>query len=136
MITAVDTSILLDIFGADPQYGERSASALRKCLAEGAVVACAPVWVETGTAFRSEREFVDAMKTLDIAYSALDERAALKAAESWRRYRAGGGKRARVAADFLIGAHAAVHGERLLTRDHGFFRSYFKGLAILDPTAR
>lgn len=136
MITAVDTNILLDIFGADREFGRPSADAFRKCLSEGAVVACEAVWTETATAFPAEREFLKAMQTLAVGYSPLEQEAALKAAGAWRHYRASGGKRDRVVADFLIAAHAAVQCDRLLTRDRGFYRSYFKGLALLDPSAR
>lgn len=44
------------------------------------------------------------------------------------------GPRSRVVADFLVGAHASVQADRLLTRDRGFHRAYFGELTILDPT--
>lgn len=53
---------------------------------------------------------------------------------AWRAYRASGGPRERVAADFLVGAHAQEHAERLLTRDRGFHRAAFSGLVIVDPS--
>jgi predicted nucleic acid-binding protein len=53
----------------------------------------------------------------------------------WSAYRRQRGTRERVIADFLIGAHALVQADRLLTRDRGFYRRYFEGLEILDPSA-
>ena len=56
------------------------------------------------------------------------------AATAWARYRACGGTRSRIAADFLIGAHAARRADRLLTRDTGFYRQHFLGLAVQAPS--
>lgn len=134
MITAVDTNVLLDILGADPKFGPLSAAALRRCIAEGAVVACEAVWAETAAFFEKEAQYLKAMTTLGIAFDPISQDAALKAGSVWQRYRANGGKRTRVAADFLIGAHAASECNRLLTRDRGFYRDYFKGLKVFDPT--
>jgi hypothetical protein len=41
-----------------------------------------------------------------------------------------------VVADFLIGAHASLQGEALLTRDRGFYRDYFADLRVIDPAGR
>jgi predicted nucleic acid-binding protein len=75
------------------------------------------------------------MNQLSASFSPITEAAAIKAADAWRRYRAGGGPRDRIAADFLIAGHASVLADRLLTRDRGFYRRYFAGLRILDPAA-
>lgn len=133
MITAVDTSVLVDIFGADPRFGERSAETIRRCLSEGALVACEAVWAETATVFRHESAFLEAMGVLEVAFSPMVKDTALRAAAAWRRYRAQGGKRDRIAADFLIGAHALAQCDRLLTRDRGFYRNHFQRLKIVDP---
>lgn len=135
MITAVDTNVLLDVFGADAKFGEVSAGAARQCLSEGALVACEAVWAETATAFQSSEKFRRAMADLGVTFEPLSEAAAVKAAEAWRRYRARGGRRTRIVSDFLIGAHALSAADRLLTRDRGFYRRYFAGLKVLDPTA-
>ena len=135
MITAVDTNVLLDVFGADPKFSSASAEALRRCLREGALVASEVVWTETATVFGDVRGFRDAMHKLPTSFLPMTEEASLKAAQAWRHYRAGGGPRNRIAADFLIGAHALVAADRLLTRDRGFYRRYFAGLRVIDPTA-
>ncbi len=135
MITAVDTNVLLDVFGADPKFAAGSAEALRRCLGEGALVVSEIVWAETGTVFGDAGRFRDAMEKLAASFSPMTEAAAIKAAEAWRRYRAGKGSRERIAADFLIGAHALVLADSLLTRDRGFYRQYFKGLQVIDPSA-
>ena len=135
MITAVDTSVLIDVFGADPRFGAASANALRLCLNEGAVVACAAVWSESRAAFPTDDDFLRALRTLGIGFSAPTQEAASRAGAAWKKYRAAGGKRDRVIADFLIGAHAATQCDRLLTRDRGYYKRYFEGIAVLDPTA-
>jgi predicted nucleic acid-binding protein len=136
VITAVDTSVLRDVFGADPSFGRSSGDAVRRCLTEGQLVACDVVWAETAASFTSARAAVEAMDRLNVGFSGLDLDSSTAAGAAWRAYRNRGGKRERLIADFLIGAHALQRADRLLTRDRGFYRAYFKGLAILDPTQR
>jgi predicted nucleic acid-binding protein len=133
VITSVDTSVLLDVFNADPSFGPGSAEALRQCLREGRVTACDVVWAELGAFFASSEATGDAMRRVGIEFDALTIDAALQAGATWRRYRERGGTRDRVIADFLIGAHASAQAERLLTRDRGFYRAYFGRLSLLDP---
>ena len=135
MITAVDTSVLIDVFGADARFGAASAAALRRCLNEGAVVACMVVWSEIRVAFASDDACQRAMGVVGIAFSATLEPSATLAGAICKKYRAAGGKRDRVIADFLIGAHAATQCDRLLTRDRGYYKKYFTGLVVLEPTA-
>lgn len=135
MITAVDTSVLIDVFGADPRFGPSSANALRRCLNEGAVVACAVVWSESRGAFSTDDAFLRVLRTLGVGFSSSTQLAATLAGGAWKKYRAAGGKRERMIADFLIGAHAVSQCDRLLTRDRGYYKKYFGGLAVVDPTA-
>jgi predicted nucleic acid-binding protein len=135
VITEVDTSVLLDVFGAHPRFGSHCADALRNCLRQGEVVACVAVRSETRVAFPSDHAFFDAMRTLEIGLSSIAEQAATLAGRIHKKHRAAGGKRDRVVADFLIGAHAALQCDRLLTRDRGYYRKYFAGLSVIEPSA-
>ena len=135
MITAVDTSVLIDVFGGDARFGVASANALRACLNEGSVVASDVVWSETRAAFGGDDEFLHAMEASRIGFSPTSQKTATLAGLTWKKYRASGGQRLRVIADFLIGAHAAVQCDRLLTRDRGYYRKYFGRLAIINPSA-
>jgi predicted nucleic acid-binding protein len=127
--------VLIDVFGADPEFGERSREAVRDCLAEGGLVACDVVWAEVTGAFADAAAARGALERLGVRYSALEAPAALAAGEAWAAYRRGGGPRDRVIADFLIGAHASLAADRLLTRDRGFYRRYFEGVVLVDPSA-
>lgn len=106
---------------------------MRACIEEGSIVACEVVWTEVATGFADRDAVAGLLDSLGIAFSPLDRDAALVAADAFRAYRLAGGRRQRVAADFLIGAHAAVQAERLLTRDRDFFGSYFADLAVRAP---
>jgi predicted nucleic acid-binding protein len=134
VITAVDSNVLLDVFANNAEFARRSASALRRCIAEGSLIACEVVWAETGSWFPDVHSAKTALSTLRVAYSPVTEAAALAAGRSWQEYRKAGGPRERVIADFLIGNHASVQADRLLTRDRGFYRSHFTELSILDPS--
>jgi hypothetical protein len=96
VITAVDTGVLIDVFGADVRFGAASADGLRRCLNEGAVVACMATWAETRAAFADDQAFAQAMQTLGVAYSAPTQASANLAGAICKRHRAAGGPRERV----------------------------------------
>jgi predicted nucleic acid-binding protein len=74
------------------------------------------------------------MTTLGAAFSPLERRSAELACQARRNYRKRGGCRQRVIADLMIEAHASLQADRLLTRDRGFYRSYFPDLTVIEPT--
>jgi predicted nucleic acid-binding protein len=134
MITAVDTSVLLDVFADDPTFRERSLVALRQSLADGQLVACEIVWAEVAAAFADPAAAHRALEAIPVTFSEIDMQSAGIAGAALRGYRRRGGTRERIVSDFLIGAHAMGRADRLLTRDRGFHRLAFKELKILDPT--
>jgi hypothetical protein len=109
--------------------------ALRRCQQEGRLVACDAVFAEVASAFNSGEEMSAAMRTMRVEYEPTSFAAAVDAGDVFRTYRRRGGSRGRVVADFLIAAHALRHADRLLSRDRGFFRTYFKELEVVDPSA-
>jgi len=131
---AVDSSVLLDILTSDPVHGERSREALRIAYDTGALVACEIVWAEVRAYFQTDADFAEAMKKFGIRFEAIFDDAAAKAGQLWRELRRErGASRVRVVADLLIGAHAMIQSDALLTRDRGFYRARFKGLRIIEP---
>ena len=89
----------------------------------------------TRAAFASDDAFQRAMRTLGVSFSAPTEPAASLAGVTCKAYRTAGGKRNRVIADFVIGAHAVVQCDRLLTRDRGYYKKCFAGLVVVEPSA-
>ena len=134
MITAVDTNVLLDVFLADPRFGSASGQCLREALRIGAIVACDAVWAETVAVFPTREDGEKTLRELGVRFSPLNQESAARAGIIWKQYRSGGGKRTRVVADFLVGAHALMQCDRLLTRDRGFYAGFFKELQVIDPS--
>ena len=134
MITAIDTNIIIDILEPDPIFGPASKAALKRCFQDGSVIACEVVWAEVVTAYGSRiKEAVDVMSRIGIEYSAMTLEATLEAAKRWSTFRKKNKVRDRIVADFLVGGHAIALSDRLLTRDRGFYRDYFKPLKVQIP---
>lgn len=133
MITAVDTSVLLDIFTADPNFVTASQTALRQALQTGSLSVCAIVVAEIRPCFPTREQLIAALETLGASTTPISQQAACIAGETWQKYRRAGGKRERLIPDFLIAAHAQTSAEYLLTRDRGFYRRWFKDLQIIEP---
>ncbi len=133
MTTAVDSSVLVDLLTADAEFALSSEAALNQALSEGDVVICDAVVAEVQTMLDTRETAMATLTALGIRYLATTEVAAVRAGHMQRRYRDNGGRRERVVADFLIGAHALMQCNALVTRDAGFFRNYFKGLKVIVP---
>src|SRR6202011_847105 len=68
VITAVDSSVLFDVFTADPTHGVRSRDALMTCIDEGSLVACEVVWAEVAAAFPSSDGAREALDQLGVTF--------------------------------------------------------------------
>lgn len=132
---AVDAPVVLDVL-ADGPSAEASVGAIRDALAVGPVVICDVVAAEV-CSHGDSAEVMGLMRDMGILFSPVEEKSALRAAEMHRRWRQrqGSAARGRTMPDFLIGAHALLQCDGLITRDAGFFRDYFKGLNVIVPQA-
>ncbi len=131
---AVDSSVLIDLIGDGP-LADAAADTLRDALHRGSVVVCDVVLAEVCTAFKHGTDVLAYLEGAGLGYLATEAKAALRAGEMQRRYRQRGGDRQRTVPDFIVGAHALLQCNGLITRDGGFFRDYFKGLKVIVPNA-
>jgi hypothetical protein len=132
---AVDSSVLLDVLTEDPRFAAASADAMGRALGAGEVVVCDAVVAEVQAMLATQRSVMETLAEFSIRFLPTTEQAAVRAGFMQRRFRDRGGRRERVVADFLIGAHALLQCQALITRDASFFRDYFKGLKVIVPQA-
>ncbi|MBL8234686.1 MAG: type II toxin-antitoxin system VapC family toxin [Bryobacterales bacterium] len=134
MITAIDTNILLDVLVPNEDFYEASARALEDAAGKGSLVISDIVYAELCIHFETQRACDEFLRSNEIRVQALSREAHFLASRAWRTYRQQGGKRTRILADFLIGAHARDQAARLLSRDRGFYRKLFPSLDLHDPS--
>lgn len=130
---AIDTPVLVDLL-ADGPDADAAELCLRRCLSSGPVVVCDVVLAELCSALKDGSEALGVLEEMSIRFHPLEAKSALRAGEMQRRHRQRGGARRREVPDFLIGAHALLQCNGLITRDDGFFRDYFKGLKLIVPS--
>ena len=128
--TAVDTNILLDIVSTNETTSRASRELLRIVYDRGPVIVCDIVYAELVTAFASRDALDTALRSIGATVSPINTDIAFAAGLRWGQYRRAGGPRTRILSDFLIGAHAIAAADTFLTRDRGFYATYFPELQI------
>jgi predicted nucleic acid-binding protein len=134
MRTAVDTNVFLDILRPNPAFVDNSERWLAKLATQGDLVICDMVFAELCSQFPTIENAVLFLYDLDVRIESLSHEASFAASRAWLQYRKSGGKRERILADFIIGAHAQNQCDGLLSRDRGFYREHFETLKLIDPS--
>jgi predicted nucleic acid-binding protein len=129
----VDSNVLIDVITDDPRWGDWSSRSLARAADEAVLVINALIYAEVSIGFGSIEMMEEALPRDLYRREHLPFEAAFLAGKVFRRYREAGGAKRSPLPDFYIGAHAAVAGHRLLTRDATRYRTYFPTLELLAP---
>lgn len=133
VVTLVDSNVLLDVLTDDPAWATWSGDALGRALDAGLVVINPIVYAEVSVGFDQIEQLDAALPQATFVREALPYQAGFVAGKAFLAYRRGGGTRTTPLPDFYIGAHAAVSGYRLLTRDAKRYRTHFPRLDVVAP---
>lgn len=130
---AVDAAVVIDLL-TDSAEADAAEAVLRRALASGPVVIADVALAEVCSALRDGDEALAVLEEIGIRHLPLEAKAALRAGEMQRRYRQRGGSEAAPALPrFLVGAHALLQCDGLITREAAFYRDWFKGLKLITP---
>lgn len=131
--TLVDSNVLIDVLSADATWGEWSSQALASLGSEGPLIINSVIYAEVSQRY-SRKELLDHELPADVFLREdIPWSAAFLAGKAFFDYRRRGGNRRSPLPDFFIGAHAAVKGMRLLTRDASRYRTYFPTIELIVP---
>jgi len=129
----VDSNVLLDIATNDKTWFKWSSEALESAADESPLVINAIIYGEVSIGFSRIEDLEAAIPLNSFRRDPLPYEAAFLAGKAFLQYRRRGGARVRPLPDFYIGAHAAVAGFRLLTRDQTRYRTYFPSVELIVP---
>jgi predicted nucleic acid-binding protein len=133
MITLVDSNVILDLVTDDPKWFRWSSEALTRAADESALAINPLIFAEVSIGFVKVEELEQLLPSEEFDRLELPYEAAFLAGKAFLSYKRRGGKRSAPLADFYIGAHAAVAGMRLLTRDTRRYRTYFPTVELIAP---
>jgi predicted nucleic acid-binding protein len=134
MTTAIDSNILIDLIGERTAFTGESIASLDAARMKGALMICPVVAAEISVYFSTFDSLSETLRELQILWVEFTMEDAHKAGTAFVRYRRKSSKpKDRMLADFLVGAHAFHHGDALLTRDRGYYRTFFPQLKLIEP---
>lgn len=131
--TLIDSCVLLDVITGDRQWADWSAGQIATVMDAGRVVINPLIYAEVSVGFDALEELDELLPPSDYEREPLPFVAGFAAGKAFVRYRRGGGGKRSPLPDFYIGAHAALAGYQLLTRDTNRYRTYFPTLRIIAP---
>ncbi len=129
----VDTNVLLDVVEDDPTWADWSQRQLDAWSLRGPLAINAIIYAELSMAFARIEELEAVLDDGGITVEPFPREALFLAGKAFLKYRQRKGGKTNVLPDFLIGAHAAVSGLTILTRDVGRYRSYFPSVTLVTP---
>jgi len=132
-VLLVDTNVLVDVFQDDPEWADWSVRQLRAQSQVHELAINPVIYAELSLNFDSVDALDTAVDGLHLQFRDLPRPALFLAGKAFAQYRRAGGRKANVLADFFVGAHAAVMGCGIITRDARRYRNYFPRVALVSP---